>query len=194
MVSDVDLEESGDPNCPVCREEVAHGQPGICCNQCKTWFHKPCLLMPEETYIELSNSDEDWYCMRCLSIRANKIKWGELDGELSIKTCISATYREVISWRKNIFMLPRGKAGTDFLKELSRLLYLFIDDTKWSRIALSLVHIFLPLMLQKPSRKAKARDNSRFLTERLKHWSEGNVGALLEEGKEIQRRLNIKSR
>ena len=43
-------EEEGDPNCPVCREEVEHGQPGICCNLCNVWYHRPCLDMTEEIY------------------------------------------------------------------------------------------------------------------------------------------------
>ena len=29
-------DENEDPNCPVCREEVKNGQPGMNCDQCKT--------------------------------------------------------------------------------------------------------------------------------------------------------------
>ena len=47
-------EEIDDPNCPVCREEVEYGQPGIACDRCKIWFHRPCLHMNDETYQELS--------------------------------------------------------------------------------------------------------------------------------------------
>ena len=152
-----------DPNCPVCREEVENGQPGINCNVCKIWFHRSCLHMPESRYEELEASDEPWYCMLCASIKANKIKWGEMEGEEAIRKCISETYAEVTKWRKNLFMLPRGKAGCDYIKEKTRQLYLFINDTKWSRVALAMVHILGPLMLQKPSKKSKARGNALYL-------------------------------
>ena len=182
-------DDTGDPNCPICREEVEDGQPGICCSQCKTWFHRPCLHMTEQMYEELGASSDDWFCMRCLSIRGNRIKWGEFEGEQAIRDCIKSTYEEIIKWRKNLFLLPRGKAGTDFIKELTRLLYLFIDDTKWFRVALSLVHIFLPMMLQKPSSNSKARENAKYLEARLKLWSEGKISLLMKECKEIQTRL-----
>ena len=185
-------ENTGDPNCPVCREEVQHGQPGICCNQCETWFHRPCILMTEQMYEELGASSEEWFCMRCLSIKTNKIKWGDKEGEEVIKSCISGVYEEIIKWKKNIYMLPRGKAGTDFIKELTRLLYLFIDDTKWFRLALSLVHIFMPIMLQKPSSNSKARENAKYLGARLKLWSEGKIEILMEECREIQKKLAVK--
>ena len=113
-----------------------------------------------------------------------------MEGEEAVRKCISDTYDEVTRWRKNLFMLPRGKAGTDFLKELTRLLYLFIDITKWARIALALVHIFGPLMLQKPSKRSKAKDNAIYLEKRLQLWSEGKIKELLAEAQEIQIRLD----
>ena len=37
---------------------------------------------------------------------------------------------EIVKWKKNMFTLPRGKSGTDFIKELTRLIYLFAEKTK----------------------------------------------------------------
>ena len=138
-------EETSDPNCPVCREEVENGQPGICCDLCKSWHHRGCLHMTEAIYEELQASTDPWYCMRCLAIKGNKISWGTMEGEETITATIAETYKEVTTWKKNLFLLPRGKAGTDFIVELTRLINLFINDTKWSRIALPLVHIFIPI-------------------------------------------------
>ena len=187
-----DQTDDGDPNCPVCREEVLSVQPGIACDLCKTWFHRPCLHMDEEVYQELGSSSVKWFCMRCQAIKANKIEWGVLKGEEAIRSYISDTYEEIIKWKKNLFLLPRGKAGTDFIKELTRLLYLFIDNTKWSRLGLSLIHIFMPLMLQKPSSNSKARENAKYLESRLKLWSDGKLPLLMEECSEIQKRLVTK--
>ncbi len=89
-------------------------------------------------------------------------------------------------------MLPRGKAGTDFVKELTRLISLFNDETKWSRIALALVHIFIPLMLQRPSSKSKAKENAKYLETRLQLWSAGKVQEIMDECNEIQKKLTKK--
>ena len=88
-----------------------------------------------------------------------------------------------------MFMVPRGKCGSDLIKELTRLIHLFADKTKWERVALSLVHIFLPVMLQKPNRNSKARDHAKYLTSRLDKWKNGNLLELLRECREIQKRL-----
>ena len=49
--------ETGDPNCPVCREEVEHNHQGIECEKCETWYHRCCLQMSESTYQEWQESD-----------------------------------------------------------------------------------------------------------------------------------------
>ena len=66
-------------------------------------------------------------------------------------------------------MLSRGKAGTEFIKELTRLIFLFVNKTKWEHLALSLVHIFMPLILQKPSKSSKAKDHAKYLLARLEN-------------------------
>ena len=48
-------------------------------------------------------------------------------------------------------------------------------------------------MLQKPSRKSKARDHAKYLTTRLERWRQGNLTSLMDECQEIQKRL-VKSR
>ena len=56
-------------------------------------------------------------------------------------------------WSKKIFII----------KELSHLIKCFVDKTKWERLALPLVHIFVPMMLQRPSANSKPRDNVKYL-------------------------------
>ena len=186
-------EETEDPNCPVCREEVENGQPGINCDRCKTWFHRSCLHMTEAMFEELENSEEEWFCMHCLSIKANKIKWGDMEGEETIQEALNNTYKIVTQWKKNFFFLPRGKSGSDYLKEKTRLLYLLINNTPWARLSLGLVHILGPLMLQKPSSNSRARDNANYLQRRLQLWSEGKLQELINEGLEIQKKTDSKT-
>merc|ERR1739848_613949 len=52
------------------------------------------------------------------------------------------------------------------------------------------MHIFIPLMLQRPSKKSKAKDNAKYLANRLQLWSDGDLEALCKEGNEIQLKLN----
>ena len=62
---------------------------------------------------------------------------------------ISKTYSEIVTWDKNLMLAPQGKAGKDFINEISRLLSLFTLKSPWEPVALSLalVQIFIPLML-----------------------------------------------
>ena len=178
-----------DANCPTCRIDVLEGVDGLLCEKCYTWSHRECLLMPIDEYNALNASEDSWFCVTCLSMMANKIKWGEYHGEEAIKNKVSSIYNEIISWRKNLFMLPRGKAGTAFVKELTRLITLFTVPSKWNRVALGKLHVFIPLMLQKPSQKSKAKEHVNYLEKRLKLWSDGNLDAILSESREIQKRL-----
>ena len=186
-MANVDLLENA--NCPLCPAVVAEDDLALCCDMCVTWYHANCLLISTDEYSHLRDSTENWFCDHCRSIRANKIKWGRLESEETIHTKVKSAYKEIITWKKNLFFLPRGKSGTDFLKELTRLIYLFVDKTKWQRIALSLVHIFVPLMLQKPCQRSKARDHAKYLALRLDMWKNGELDKLISEGKEIQKRM-----
>ena len=55
---------------------------------------------------------------------------GDFEGEESILNAIQAAYKEICNWKENFFLLPRGKAAMDFIKELTHLLNLFANRTK----------------------------------------------------------------
>ena len=146
--------------------------------------------MSIEEYDHLTNSPEQpWFCTVCQSIRSNKIKWGSYEGETNIKNKITLVYDEIVKWRKNLFMVPRGKVGTELIREIARIIRLFTEPSKWGRVALAQLHIFIPLMLQKPSSKSKAKDHSKYLEKRLKYWNEGDLDRVLSENREIQKKL-----
>ena len=90
--------------------------------------------------------------------------------------------------------MPRGKAATDFIKELTRIIYLFVNDTKSKRLSLKLLHVFIPIMLQKPSAKSKAKKNAEYLTKRLLLWKDGNLNSIMSEAREIQSRLKASNK
>ena len=146
--------------------------------------------MPDDEFRNLTdNEDIQWCCAWCRSIMSNNIKWGQYEGEVRIREVIQSTYETIIGWKKNLFSLPRGKCGTDFIKKLTELINLFVHKTKWQRVAISLVHIFVPIMLQKPSSKSKPRDHAKYLVSRLERWNQGDITSLMNETNEIQRRM-----
>ena len=90
-----------------------------------------------------------------------QLKWGRLSGLSAIKSVIASAYSAVIKWYSNFFVLPRGNVSKAFITELTRLLQLFTTDSLWKPLALQLVQVFVPIMLQKPSANSKTRDHRR---------------------------------
>ena len=137
--------------CGKCKKRLYQRQrKNIICNQCKNLFHISCVGVSKRRLEEISNSDDSWCCKICINKdteqQAANISWGHHTGEDEILKVIRETYKEIIAWKKNLFLLPRGKVGRDFIIELTRLVNLFVCKTKWQKMALPLVHIFLPIM------------------------------------------------
>lgn len=183
--------------CMICKNDFLTSQKSIQCDKCHKWSHINCLFMLEDEYDHIFNSGSKWFCAVCNQIKDNKIKWGSIEGEEKIKDMVDSIYKKILDWKKNIFLLPRGKSGSDFLKELTRLLNLFNNRSKWQRLALPLLHIFIPIMLQKPSKKSKPKNNAKFLQGRLDYWAKGDFKSLMNEMNEIQKRIkkvNLKNK
>ena len=117
------------------------------------------------------------------------LKWGNMSGEHDINLAIQSAYEIIVKWRKNIMTVPRGSTGESLIKELTRLSNLYVNRTQWEGFSLTLMQIFLPLMLQKPHARSKARDHTKYLKQRLEWWSNGELKSLLKEGGAIQKKL-----
>ncbi|XP_035688766.1 uncharacterized protein LOC118424326 [Branchiostoma floridae] len=52
--------------CGMCSKSVRNNQKGICCDLCDKWFHIKCIDMDHQSYCNLANSHEYWYCNQCL--------------------------------------------------------------------------------------------------------------------------------
>ena len=156
--------------------------------------------MPADEYRTVAALEEEWLCTNCREPISNEndatanICWGDMKGMESIKIKIQETFDEITTWQKNTFEVPRGNAGRDFISEMARLIQLFNNKTRWEPVAIHCLQIFMPLMLQKPSKKSKNKDHIRYLVKRIKLWKEGKLSALISEGKEIQKRLQSSSR
>ena len=62
-------------------------------------------------------------------------------------------------------MIPSGKAGKEFITELSSWLNKFNNDTPLQSVALKVYMVLPSLLLQKPSRKSKAKQHSAKLSQ-----------------------------
>ena len=119
--------------------------------------------------------------------------WGSHNGSI-FRDKIEATFEEAIHWRRNIFQVPSGSTGKAFVAELARLFQAYADNSSLESIALKAATIMPTLLLQKPHPKSKVKDHIRHLQRRLDLWLDGDLQALLDEGKSIQKRLGNHSR
>ena len=63
------------------------------------------------------------------------------------------------------------------------------NNTKLNGVAINAFMVLPSLLLQKPYAKSKAKDHSAALERRLATWRRGEIGELLSEARQIQRRF-----
>ena len=117
-------------------------------------------------------------------------KWGSFDGD-AITRKVNHTYEQIVYWKKNIFLLPKGAAGKHYICEITRLVNAWVENSPLKSLALKAIMIMPALLLQKPTKKSKSKDHKMALERRLKQWEEGLILELLKEGKTIQDRLKF---
>jgi len=71
--------------------------------------------------------------------------WGKLTGS-DFANSLHAIYAEVVHWRRNCFSVPFGKAGKDFVKELSMLYSAYGSASALESVAL-MAAIVLPIWI-----------------------------------------------
>jgi len=119
---------------------------------------------------------------------ASTFVWGIIDGKTFTKN-VNNVYEKIVYWKKNLFMLPTGKAGKVYIDEMTKLLNSWSNETSLMNVAFKALMIMPNLLLQKPSKTSKAKDHLKALERRLKTWKEGDVLELLREGETIQNLL-----
>ena len=93
--------------------------------------------------------------------------WGQFDGT-DAGHAIHAAYAEVVHWRRNIFKIPWGVAGKDFVRETSRLLRAFAEKSSLAPVAMKALMLFPSPALQRPSGGSRAKDNAEHLSRRMR--------------------------
>ena len=117
--------------------------------------------------------------------KEEKFYWGQRKGS-EFTADIEHAYEQIVYWRQKLFLLPTGKSGKKFIREITRLVNSWIDQTALRPIALKAIMVMPALLLQKPSRTSKSKDHLAALSRRLDLWEQGNIFDLLHEGQTLQ--------
>lgn len=117
-----------------------------------------------------------------------KFYWSNVKGSEAVND-IEECYSRIVYWKRNLFMLPNGNAGKSYIRETTRLLNAWIENTPLRAIALEAIHIMPALLLQKPSQASKSKEHVEALNRRLTQWFKGDFMSLMDEAQTIQSRL-----
>lgn len=93
-------------------------------------------------------------------------------------------WRILVHWIPNLFMVPSGSSGKEFIGELVKLFDAFASKSSYESFAIKVV-MTMPA-LQKPYSKSKSHEHISCLNRRLEVWEIGNISELSKEGKLIQ--------
>ena len=120
------------------------------------------------------------------------INWGKRsDGRtIVISTSdITDAYDEITTWKKNVFLVPYGKIGRDFIDQITMHINDWNSGSENQHVSLKAVFVLLAVGLQKPNPKSKAKDHQDALSKRLALWKDGEISKLIREGRIIQSRI-----
>ena len=182
--------------CSICKVDFYSENDITCvqCDYCNTWYHTKCAGIPDSDVSNLPNLS-NWFCHNCAGIpdhqpaTALTACWGALKGQ-EIEEELLKAYSEIVSWRPNLFKLPKGSPGRSFVSEVDRLANAWANKSDLEQVAMLAIHIIGALLLQNPGRKSTPKENKAALTRRLDLWKRGSFSELLAEAREIQKRLS----
>ena len=92
--------------------------------------------------------------------------WGNYPSHV-FEANVLTVYEQVVYWKKNLFLLPSGKAGKQYIDETTKLMNEWLHESTLKNIAFKAIMIMPNLLLQKPSKNSKAKDHLKTLEKRL---------------------------
>lgn len=120
------------------------------------------------------------------------INWGKRKDGSSIvipSSIIIDAYDEIARWKKNVFLVPYGKIGRDFIDQVTSHINDWNNSSDNYHVSLKAAFVLLAVGLQKPGPKSKAKEHQDALSKRLVLWREGEISKLLRECRMIQGRI-----
>ena len=117
--------------------------------------------------------------------------WGRLSGD-DFADAIHSAYSEMAHWRRNVFLVPSGSVGKQFVKELTQLFDAYAQASALESVALEAIMVASCVLLQKPSESSKSKDHIAALERRLSAWRDGDINGLMRETRAIQNHLQLR--
>ena len=114
--------------------------------------------------------------------------WGDLSRQV-FPSVIDDAYTQTAHWKSNLFKVPSGSTGKQFVAEITCLFESFATESALEAVALKAAMTLPALLLQKPHAKSKVQEHTACLRRRLSLWDKGDIVELLKEGRAIQRSM-----
>ena len=84
--------------------------------------------------------------------------WGDLSGQV-FSNLIDDAYSQIAHWKANLFKVPSGSIGKQFVAEIARLFEAFATESALEPVALKAAMTLPALLLQKPHAKSKVQEH-----------------------------------
>ena len=146
----------------------------ICCDVqgegCKIWYHGDCVGVTQTQGRRMERDNEDYLCPVCLATAeaavqlppytplSTEFSWSDYVDGATFSQKVTDAYDEVVHWRSNLFLVPYGRIGKEFVQELSRLISAFGEGSALEGIAIKATMIQCTLLLQRPYQSASTSD------------------------------------
>ena len=79
--------------------------------------------MTSNEYRRWDENEAEWLCKGCsdVTFEVPNLKWGETQGSHEILRKVKI-YEGIVTWQRNVFDTPKGKAGKEFITEITQTL------------------------------------------------------------------------
>ena len=104
-------------------------------------------------------------------------------------TKVTTCYEEAVHWERNVFTIPAGRVGKEFVRELARLFRAHVEKSQTEYFALAAAMILPHLILQNPHWGSKSWEYSTCEERCTRLWYAGDLDSLLQETRTIQQHL-----
>ena len=191
------MSNESDLLCGKCCLSISEQECIQCDSYCKQWYHKVCTELPDDRYDFLISDRRKWkcgWCLSCIELNRTVTVTNDVDGLLPsidvvvnrftpnnifnshenwllFKDNVNQTYKDIACFKKNLFNLPSGAVGKEFIKELTFWLsQVNFAGSNMNSVALKCFMILPTLLLQKPHAKSKTREHVECMKRRLQLW------------------------
>ena len=145
--------------CDICNKRYK-SQSGLKCHR------KNCTRPTRDGIVDITSPMEDTSVENNQQQITPRFEWRKYEEAQFVKM-LNAVYDKAVFWRKNIFLLPSGKSGKQYIEETTRLINSWIHNSPLQDVAFKAIMVMPNLLLQKPARNSKSKDHLEALNRRL---------------------------